>query len=981
MLSLIQRPGRVPSERRVRQASIRFADSSPRSLPFQGNHDPEVPPLPEPYEPRDDPAPPEPSHTANASRMQPRVEEIPNEDEYDEQAEGVRPGPSADVMADEEWETDIPAAQLEDLRIAQEFIRLVQDATLAADKLDPQVLYRLRNPSTEELDLSCPILRMSLEVYHLDNITIDTYNGVRRTVQRNLNVMMLSYDQVKRRCAEISGVCPVYHDMCVDTCAGFTGPFAALDKCPICNKDRFELRYPRASARRRKKFPRRQFLTIPCGPQLQALSRTPEGAAAMSYRERCTTRLMAELPNLDWKVPVLKDYLFGQEYVEAVRRGEITNNDIVLLISMDGAQLYAHKLSDCWIYIWVVLEHSPEVRYKKKHILPGGIIPGPNKPKNVDSFLFPGMHHTAALMKEGFSVWNALTKEVVPKHPYLACGAADGPGMCYFNGCVGHKGANGCRLYCGQQGRLKPNSTHYYPACLKPLNYEVPSSSHPDIDLRVPPASDAPSLTQRYYSNLRKLMLVSTIAKYKEVRRETGLFKPSIFLGFPSTQISSLPGCFPADIMHLVSLNLPDLLLKLWRGTFECDKNDDKSTWDWVCLTGTAWKAHGQAIADTCSYFPGSFDRPPCNIAEKMNSGYKAIEYLHYLYGLGPAMLRELLPPRYWQHYCKLVHGIRIVHQRTITLQELEEAHWLLVEFCEEYELLYYRRLPYRLHFVCYSMHALIHTATESYRIGPHIYFSQWTLERLIGQLVGELRQPSNPYRNLSERALRRAQASAIKAMVSDLEQAQRLPRGTIDLGGGFSLRRACESRLYRFTTSEVQALHEFELTNPICDLDPAWHESPAVLRWARVGLPTAQIACSMWGEEKCQNPRISRNVKYMHRDHGGRLVSAFGEVQYYFQVTTIRGNEGAYAMMKIYSEPDTNLYNESSGALWVCCRQEAYEVVPVKRILSVVAAIPMPDSNHRLGSYEGQVFIVEKMGLDVMPLLEGGAEPDEEDQ
>ncbi|KAJ3540522.1 hypothetical protein NM688_g6215 [Phlebia brevispora] len=440
----------------------------------------------------------------------------------------------------------------------------------------------------------------------------------------------------------------------------------------------------------------------------------------------------------------------------------------------------------------------------------------------------------------------------------------------------GHKGANSCRLYCGQQGRLKLNFTHYYPACLKPLNYEVPSSSHPDIDLHALPTSDAPSPTQRYYSNLRKLMSVSTLAEYKEVRRETGIFKPSIFLGFPSTQISLLPGCFLADIMHLVSLNLPDLLLKLWRGTFECDRNDDKSTWDW----------------------------------------------------------------------------------------ELQEAHCLLVEFCEEYEVLYYRRLSYRLHFVRYSMHALIHAATESYRIGPHIYFSQWTLERLIGQLVGELRQPSNPYRNLSERALRRAQASAIKAMVPELERVPTLPRGAIDLGGGFSLRRACDSRLYRFHTSEVQAFHEFESKNPIRDLDSAWYESPAVWRWARVGLPTAQIARSMWCEEKRQNPRISRNIKYMNKDHAGRLISAFGEVQYYFQVTTIHGFEGAYAMVKIYSDPDSDLYQESSGALWACRRQEACEVVPVKRIL-----------------YEGQVFIVEKMGLDVMPLLEGGAEPDEEDQ
>ncbi|KAJ6528077.1 hypothetical protein B0H19DRAFT_1195027 [Mycena capillaripes] len=36
---------------------------------------------------------------------------------------------------------------------------------------------------------------------------------------------------------------------------------------------------------------------------------------------------------------------------------------------------------------------------------------------------------------------------------------------------------------------------------------------------------------------------------------------------------------------------------------------------------------------------PGSFDRPPRNPAEKINSGYKAWERLLYVYGAGPALL------------------------------------------------------------------------------------------------------------------------------------------------------------------------------------------------------------------------------------------------------------------------------------------------------------------------------------------------------
>ena len=50
---------------------------------------------------------------------------------------------------------------------------------------------------------------------------------------------------------------------------------------------------------------------------------------------------------------------------------------IVLLMSIDGAQLYQSKQSGCWIYIWVILDFAPDLHYKKLCVFLGGIIPGP----------------------------------------------------------------------------------------------------------------------------------------------------------------------------------------------------------------------------------------------------------------------------------------------------------------------------------------------------------------------------------------------------------------------------------------------------------------------------------------------------------------------------------------------------------------------------------------------------------------------------
>jgi hypothetical protein len=159
--------------------------------------------------------------------------------------------------------------------------------------------------------------------------------------------------------------------------------------------------------------------------------------------------------------------------------------------------------------------------------------------------------------------------------------------------------------------------------------------------------------------------------------------------------------------MHLLCLNIPDLLIPLWRGTFTCEKTDDKSMWDWAVLQGDIWKQHGQTVADATPYLPGSFGRPPRNPAEKINSGYKAWEFMLYLYALSPGLLYNILPEKYWRNMCKLVFGVRLIIQNSIISEELLEAHTSLAEFTHEFEELYYQRRTDRLHFIRPSIHGL----------------------------------------------------------------------------------------------------------------------------------------------------------------------------------------------------------------------------------------------------------------------------------
>jgi hypothetical protein len=151
--------------------------------------------------------------------------------------------------------------------------------------------------------------------------------------------------------------------------------------------------------------------------------------------------------------------------------------------------------------IWVVFNLGPNKQYKKGAVFPGGFIPGPNKPKVVDSYIYPSLHHLTVLQLEGLSIWDAERNCIFIDHLCLALGIADGPGMTYLNGLVGHHGANTCRLYCPTKGCHKPGGGQYFLAHLKPDQYSILGCDHGDVNIyNIPLPSSA-----EYIQNLAYL--------------------------------------------------------------------------------------------------------------------------------------------------------------------------------------------------------------------------------------------------------------------------------------------------------------------------------------------------------------------------------------------------------------------------------------------------------------------------------------------
>ena len=355
---------------------------------------------------------------------------------------------------------------------------------------------------------------------------------------------------------------------------------------------------------------------------------------------------------------------------------------------------------------------------------------------------------------------------------------------------------------------------------------------------------------ETYQENITKIIKPHDQNDYERNRKLTGLSKPSIIQGLKHTL--PVPLCFSLDLMHLI-INLGELTIPLWRSTLKCEGTDSKLTWDWATLTGDVWEAHGKLVAAATLYFPSSFHRPPRNPAEKISSGYKVTEYFHYLFGLGPGFFRAVLPHKYWHNFCKLVCSIWTIIQRRIIGSQTCEAHSYLIQFVEEYENLYYQWRMDHLHFCRPCLHSLLHTCPEIIRIGPGTYLTQYTMERQIGDLGQQVRQPSNPFTNLCQVALRRSQINALKSMCPELDTTSDvpLPAHSHDNNDGYIFLIPRQKRPMKLQGAE-KVIMEAEFKRSM------------IRKWGRLHLPNGQVAWSIFSEGRRMSPNtcVTQNLK-----------------------------------------------------------------------------------------------------------------------
>ena len=341
---------------------------------------------------------------------------------------------------------------------------------------------------------------------------------------------------------------------------------------------------------------------------------------------------------------------------------------------------------------------------------------------------------------------------------------------------------------CPLTGCRKPGGSQYYPVLLKPNDYNIPGCDHDDIN-----PYDIRSISSAEYAQHLCYVLESrTRAEFESRCLQTGIVGPSIILGLQPGLILDILECFSLEMMHLSSANMASLWNNIFRCSIECSpQSDNRHTWHWAVLKdGNTWKTHGQLIANcNLPYLPGSFNVAPCDPSLHATSWYKSTKWIGWLYGVAPALLYRILLNNIWHNYCKFVAALHIMSQYSITPQQLQCAHQLFAQWENKFELIFYQCRVDCIHFICPCVHLINHLASKAARVGSPICSSQWTMECTIGNLEQEIRQPSNPFANLTQQSIRRCQMNALKAMLPELNpQSSSIPRGATDLRNGYIL-------------------------------------------------------------------------------------------------------------------------------------------------------------------------------------------------
>jgi hypothetical protein len=481
-----------------------------------------------------------------------------------------------------------------------------------------------------------------------------------------------SLKNTEKRVQFLSGFQPVRYHCCPSSCICYTGPYETLKKCPKCNTDRYKADGT---------TPQAVFEYLPIIPRLRAMLASTSYATKMQYRskhEADPTKLTDIFDGTHYRS--LRETFITIDAEELPTWFFSDPRDIALGLSSDGFGPFKHRTKTAWPIILFNYNLPPEERFLKRNIISIGVVPGPKKPCDFDSFLWPLVQELLQL-EIGVSAFDAITKAVFLLRAYLIVVFGDIPAVSMIMRMKGHNAISPCRM-CTIKGVRIPSSrvtTHYVPLC---------RDGFPGSQEQYDPCALPLRNHTSFMEQAKEVQYAST--NYEGLATKYGV------KGLPllSTLSSlSFPVSFPYDFMHLIWANLIPNLIRFWTGEFKKISHDNEG----YVLAPTVWEAIGEATAKAGKTIPAAFGARVPNIASEKAQMIAETHSIWTLY-IAPTLLKgRFVRPWYYKHFMELVQLLTLCLEFEITqdqVNDLERGFQSWVQKYERYVFLVASRMP-----------------------------------------------------------------------------------------------------------------------------------------------------------------------------------------------------------------------------------------------------------------------------------------------
>lgn len=617
---------------------------------------------------------------------------------------------------------------------------------------------------------------MALKTFKLQmevNLGHNAYQKLRCTFDE---LDLPSLQVLRSKVQALSSISLVKYHCCPNSCICYVGAYANRQQCHHCNAPRFK---PDGT-------PAKLFHYLPIIPQIKALYAGRASASRMRYRSEHHD------DNIDDENGTIDDVYDSELYKRlhesyAIVHGRVQPfkyfqdpRDVFLTGMTDGFQVFKKGKHTAWPLIYINNNLSPAERYKLGNIICVGLIPGPRKPKEHDSFMYVVVEDLAkaALGTPAYDAYDDCMFTLRIFGP-LKCGDIPAMASAYTGG--KHHGAkHPCRA-CPIQGiRITGtnNLSHYLPL-QRPPDYPpqpyslatLPLRTHSEYLRQAKEVDDAPTQTER-----------------KRLSQLYGINHTPITAMIPGI---TFPFSFPYEFMHLLEGSIKNYV--------ELFCNAFKSLGDGVesfVITDSVWKEIGALTVKANATMPASFGRRIPNIAEDRT--YMTAEgYMVWATMYAPILLRgRFRQERYYLHWIKFVSIIERCVQLSSTALQRQELRALIHEWYTEYERcvrfqdlrsqlalncgsyflinrIFYQYSPERLPACVLVFHAWIHLVDMIENSGPLWAYWTWAMERYCGLLSRAVSSRKHPYSSLNRRILEIQTLHSIRNMY-DLDK--RLP-------------------------------------------------------------------------------------------------------------------------------------------------------------------------------------------------------------